>query len=140
MQVSNDELVEFWHGDEDATGFAHENLIYELCRRLKPKGPRHILERLYPGLESVEDIPLWERKMVDRGYLKRTADCDDRRATKITLTAAGKRALHDAEHAMHARLHDVLSHADDPEGIEAAIADLGEAITRARNERLAGRR
>ena len=78
--------------------------------------------------------------LVDRGYLKRTADCDDRRATKITLTAAGKRALHDAEHAMHARLHDVLSHADDPEGIEAAIADLGEAITRARNERLAGRR
>src|SRR3954452_1361009 len=57
--------------------------------------------------------------LVERGYLKRSADADDRRATKITLTSAGRRALYDAEHAMHARLHDVLSHADDPEAIEA---------------------
>ena len=78
--------------------------------------------------------------LVDRGFLKRTADCDDRRATKITLTAAGKRALSDAEHAMHARLHDVLAHADDPAAIERALEDLGIAIDRARNERLAGRR
>jgi len=77
--------------------------------------------------------------LVDRGYLKRTADCDDRRATKITLTAAGKRALSDAEHAMHARLHDVLAHAEDPAAIERALEDLGIAIDRARNERLAGR-
>jgi len=78
--------------------------------------------------------------LVERGYLKRTADCDDRRATKITLTAAGRRALYDAEHAMHARLHDVLGHADDPKAIARAQQDLGDAITRARNERLAGRR
>src|SRR5438067_13809635 len=52
--------------------------------------------------------------LVERGYLKRTADCDDRRATKITLTAAGKKALYDAEHAMHAPLHDIRAHADDP--------------------------
>jgi long-chain acyl-CoA synthetase len=78
--------------------------------------------------------------LVERGYLKRTADCDDRRATKITLTAAGRRALYDAEHAMHARLHDLLVRADDPEAIARALKDLGQAITRARNERLVGPR
>src|SRR5436305_14753557 len=74
--------------------------------------------------------------LVERGYLKRTADCDDRRATKITLTAAGKKALYDAEHAMHARLHDVLAYADDPEAVERALNDLAAALTRARDDRL----
>jgi len=78
--------------------------------------------------------------LVERGYVKRSADCDDRRATKITLTAAGRRALYGAEHAMHARLHDVLAHADDPAAIERALEDLGRAVDRARTERLAGRR
>ena len=78
--------------------------------------------------------------LVERGYVKRSADCDDRRATKITLTAAGRRALYGAEHAMHARLHDVLAHADDPTAIERALEDLGRAVDRARTERLAGRR
>src|SRR5438132_12621366 len=41
--------------------------------------------------------------LVERGYVKRSADCDDRRATKITLTAPGRRALYRAEHAVHAR-------------------------------------
>src|SRR5437764_9770851 len=78
--------------------------------------------------------------LVERGYVKRSADCDDRRATKITLTAPGRRALYGAEHAMHARLHDVLAHADDPAAIERALEDLGRAVDRARTERLAGRR
>ena len=56
--------------------------------------------------------------------------------SKITLTAAGRRALYDAEHAMHARLHDVLAYADDPEAVERALNDLAEAVTRARDERL----
>jgi long-chain acyl-CoA synthetase len=78
--------------------------------------------------------------LVERGYLKRTADCDDRRATKITVTAAGRKALHDAEHAMHARLYEVLALADDPAAIERALEDLGAAVDRARTERLAERR
>ena len=78
--------------------------------------------------------------LVDRDYLKRTADCDDRRATKITLTPAGRKALYDAEHAMHTRLYDVLAHADDPAAIERALDDLAAAVDRARAERLAGRR
>jgi len=73
--------------------------------------------------------------LVERGYLKRTADSDDRRATKITLTAAGRKVLYDAEHAMHARLNDVLAHADDTPAIEKALEDLGNAIDRARKQR-----
>jgi long-chain acyl-CoA synthetase len=74
--------------------------------------------------------------LVERGYLKRTADCDDRRATKITLTAAGKKALYEAEHAMHAHLHALLAHADDPAAIERALEDLAAAVDRAREERM----
>jgi len=78
--------------------------------------------------------------LVERGYLKRSADSDDGRATKITLTAAGRKALYGAEHAMHARLHDVMAHADDPAAIERALEDLAAAVDRARAERLAGQR
>ena len=74
--------------------------------------------------------------LVERGYVKRSADCDDRRATKITLTAAGRKALYDAEHAMHTRLYDVLAHAEDPAAIEKALEDLATAVDRARTERL----
>jgi len=74
--------------------------------------------------------------LVDRGYLKRSADRGDRRATKITLTAAGRRALYEAEHAMHTRLHDVLAHADNPAAIEKALEDLAGAVDRARAQRL----
>ena len=78
--------------------------------------------------------------LVERGYLKRSADSDDRRATKITITAAGRKALYGAEHAMHARLHEILTHADDPAAIERALEDLAQAVDRARTERLAGQR
>jgi len=78
--------------------------------------------------------------LVDRGYLKRTADCDDRRAIKITLTASGRKALYEAEHAMHARLYEVLAHTDNPAAVEKALEDLAAAVDRARAERLAGRR
>jgi len=77
--------------------------------------------------------------LVERGYLKRSADSGDRRVTKITLTAAGRKALYDAEHAMHARLHEVMAHADNPAVIEKALEDLANAVDRARTERLAGR-
>jgi DNA-binding MarR family transcriptional regulator len=78
--------------------------------------------------------------LVERGYLKRTADSDDRRATKITLTATGRKALHNAEHAMHARLYEVIARADDPAALQQALEDLGLALDRTRSERLAGRR
>jgi DNA-binding MarR family transcriptional regulator len=97
----------------------------------------HLAERLAvakPTVTAVVD------GLVDRGYLKRTADCDDRRATRISLTAAGRRALYDTEAAMGARLQEVLAHTDDPASIEAALTQLAEALERTRAERMAGGR
>ncbi|MBV8160601.1 MAG: MarR family transcriptional regulator [Acidimicrobiia bacterium] len=74
--------------------------------------------------------------LVERGYLTRAADTADRRATKITLTAAGRSALYEAEHAMHAQLHEVIARADDPAAVERALEDLARAVTRSREARL----
>src|SRR6478736_8672780 len=68
--------------------------------------------------------------LVDRGYLKHTADSDDRRATRITLTSAGRRALYDAEPAMGTRLQELLAHADDPAVVEAGLEQLAVALGR----------
>src|SRR3954449_1239410 len=94
----------------------------------------HLAERLTvakPTVTAVVD------GLVERGCLKRTADCDDRRATRITLTSAGRRALYDAEAAMGSRLQEVLGHADAPAEISAALAQLAVALERTRAERLA---
>src|SRR5438270_3694390 len=96
----------------------------------------HLAERLAvakPTVTAVVD------GLVERGYLSRSADADDRRATRITLTPAGRRALWDAEEAMEQRLEDVLAHADDAGEIAEALADLELALDRMRAERLARR-
>jgi long-chain acyl-CoA synthetase len=96
----------------------------------------HLAERLAvakPTVTAVVD------GLVERGYLSRSADADDRRATRITLTAAGRRALWDAEAAMDDRLADVVAHADDPGAVGEALADLEQALDRMRAERLARR-
>lgn len=77
--------------------------------------------------------------LVERGYLRRTADEHDKRATRITLTADGWEALDAAEAAMSERFEAVLGHASDPRAVRAALADLDRALDVTRNERLARR-
>src|SRR5205823_8955079 len=55
--------------------------------------------------------------LVERGYLARSADNVDRRATRITLTAAGRRALLAAEAAMSERVNEVLDKTDEPANV-----------------------
>ena len=96
----------------------------------------HLAERLAvakPTVTAVVD------GLVERGYLSRSADADDRRATRIALTPAGRRALRDAEDAMEQRLEVVLAHADDAGAVGEALADLEQALDRMRAERLARR-
>jgi DNA-binding MarR family transcriptional regulator len=96
----------------------------------------HLAERLAvakPTVTAVVD------GLVERGYLSRSADADDRRATRITLTAAGRQALRDAEASMEQRLEDVLEHAERPDLVGEAIADLEHALDDMRAERLTGR-
>ena len=77
--------------------------------------------------------------LVERGYLRRTTDEHDKRATRITLTADGWEALDAAEAAMAERFDAVLEHARDRRAVLRALADLDHAIEAARQERLARR-
>ena len=77
--------------------------------------------------------------LVERGYLRRTADENDKRATRITLTADGWDALDAAEAAMTERFDAVLGHAHDPRAIRNVLVDLDRALDAARQERLARR-
>lgn len=96
-----------------------------------------LAERLAVGKPTVTAVV---DGLVERGYLKRTADCADRRAVKITLTAAGRRALEQAEKAMTALLEHVVAEADDPHTVGHALVDLGDALDKVRAQRLAARR
>jgi long-chain acyl-CoA synthetase len=66
--------------------------------------------------------------LVERGYVCRAQEPDDRRATHITLTPAGRRALKAAEVAMSERLENVLGHTGDRQAVLDALADLGAAL------------
>jgi len=77
--------------------------------------------------------------LVERGYLARSADAGDKRATRITLTPAGRRALREAETAMAERLHEVLAKTDEPATVVWAIDELGTALERMRSARVAQR-
>jgi DNA-binding MarR family transcriptional regulator len=75
--------------------------------------------------------------LVERGYLTRAADAGDRRAIRITLTEAGRRALQQAETAMAERLQDILAHAEDSAAVVWALSELGTALDRVRQQRVA---
>lgn len=74
--------------------------------------------------------------LVERGYVSRSQEADDRRATHITLTPAGRRALKAAEAAMAERMHDLLAHTADRPAVLRAFADLGGALDAALDARV----
>jgi len=67
--------------------------------------------------------------LVDRALLERTAVDNDRRAVRLTITADGHTAMRGTEQAMRARLDDILAHADDPDLVCGALAQLADALT-----------
>jgi long-chain acyl-CoA synthetase len=74
--------------------------------------------------------------LVERGYVSRAQEADDRRATHIALTAAGKRALKTAETAMAERIENLLGHTADPRAVLDALAALHGAMDTALDARL----
>ena len=62
----------------------------------------------------------------------------DRRAVKISITAAGKRALAATEEAMNKRLESLLDRCDDRSAVVGALEQLRSALDSAVSERLAG--
>ena len=64
-----------------------------------------------------------------RGWVTRRADLDDRRVTRLTLTASGRAALRRGRQQATRRMTDVLGHLDgDAAALATAIATLSEAV------------
>jgi len=78
--------------------------------------------------------------LVERDLVERTTSRDDRRVTTLTLTPHGHDTLATAEHAMRARLDDVLARVDDAEATARALAALRHGLDERRSERHAAQR
>src|SRR5947199_8007139 len=59
--------------------------------------------------------------LVERGLVTRGDVAGDRRAVRITITAAGRRALQAAERSMQERLDGILTHCADRAAVERAL-------------------
>jgi DNA-binding MarR family transcriptional regulator len=77
--------------------------------------------------------------LVERGLVEREAVDGDRRATRLTVTDAGRSELLVAESAMRERLDDVLARVDDPDAVGRAFLQLQTALDQRRDERRATR-
>jgi long-chain acyl-CoA synthetase len=75
--------------------------------------------------------------LVERGYVSRSQSPDDKRATDIALTPAGRKALKTAEADMAERLDGLLDRTDDRSAVLAALAALHGALEEAFEARLA---
>ena len=66
--------------------------------------------------------------LVERGLVERAAVDGDRRAVRLTITAAGVEAFRVSEELMRARLEKVLALTDGRDLIEQALVQLGDAL------------
>ncbi len=75
--------------------------------------------------------------LVERGYVSRSQSADDKRATEIALTPAGRKALKHAEAEMAERLDGLLARTTDRGAVLDALAELQGALEEAFEARLA---
>ena len=68
--------------------------------------------------------------LVDRGFLVRAREVDDRRAVRLALTPTGRRTLRAAEASMQERLRPVVEHCPDPGAIRARSRSSSSRSTR----------
>jgi len=73
--------------------------------------------------------------LVDRGLVTREMVAGDRRAVKVEITAAGRRALAHAEALMAERLQPIIDRCADPATVLAAFEQLERALDEADAER-----
>ncbi len=59
-----------------------------------------------------------------RGLVERAGAADDRRSVTHTITAKGRRALHEADEAVDARLADIAASLEDPRLTEQALGSM----------------
>jgi DNA-binding MarR family transcriptional regulator len=66
--------------------------------------------------------------LVERGLIERTSVTGDRRSIRISLTKPGVQALRAVEKEMSETLARILSEADDPAALVAALGELDDAL------------
>jgi DNA-binding MarR family transcriptional regulator len=86
-----------------------------------------------PSMSAVVD------GLVERGCLAREPVEGDRRATRLSLTGAGERALADADAAMAARLEPLVDSVDDRAAFVAALDRIQATLEARARARLQGR-
>jgi DNA-binding MarR family transcriptional regulator len=64
---------------------------------------------------------------------------DDRRALRLQITAEGRAVLGTAERGMREQLDDLLFHVENPEAVQLALAQLGDALDERREQRRTAR-
>ena len=75
--------------------------------------------------------------LVDHGLVERASVEGDRRAVRLTITPAGRKAFAAAEASMRSRLDDVLANVADLDLVETAIDQLTAALEESRRQWLA---
>jgi DNA-binding MarR family transcriptional regulator len=86
-----------------------------------------------PSMSAVVD------GLVERGWLAREPVEGDRRATRLSLTAAGERVLADADAAMADRLEPLVDSVDDRAAFVAALDRIQATLEARARSRLQGR-
>jgi DNA-binding MarR family transcriptional regulator len=76
--------------------------------------------------------------LVDHGLVARASVDGDRRAVRLSVTAAGRKAFAATEESMRKRLDDVLGTVEDPELVERAFEQLTAALEVRRRAWLSG--
>jgi hypothetical protein len=64
-------LLGLYRGDEDSTGYSHEGLIREICRKLRPPPATELelLYQLHPGCEP-DDLSVYARTTISKAFRK----------------------------------------------------------------------
>jgi DNA-binding MarR family transcriptional regulator len=77
--------------------------------------------------------------LAERGLVTRAIADDDRRALRLQITAEGRAVLGTAERGMREQLDDLLFHVENPEAVQVALAQLGDALDQRRQQRRVAR-
>jgi hypothetical protein len=65
------ELLGLYRGDDDSSGYLHEGLIREICRKMRPPPANDIelMNQLHPGCEP-EDLSMFARTTISLAFRK----------------------------------------------------------------------
>ncbi|HWL42835.1 MAG TPA: MarR family transcriptional regulator [Ilumatobacter sp.] len=77
--------------------------------------------------------------LVERGLVVREVAADDRRAVRLSITDAGRRAVAATGQALRATLDDIVARCADPDVVRAALDQLTPALDAWWSERIAAK-